>query len=242
MPRKPRMYLPGVPSHVVQRENDRQACFFEQENYLFYLDCVGQAYRRYEVALHAYVLMTNHVHLLMTPATEIGISRVMQLVGNRYVQYINKSYRRTGTLWEGRHKASLIDAERYLLTCYRYIELNPVRAGMVAHPGDYPWSSFRNHTMGQASALIQDHDVFYGLGSTVEERCYRYRELFRTCLNDGEIHDIRRSASYSMPLGDDRFKIQIESMLRRSVGYAARGRPSAERCSNMNPQQEKEFL
>ena len=135
------MYLPGVPSHVVQRGNDRQACFFEQENHLFYLDCLGQACRRYEVVLHAYVLMTNHVHLLMTPVTELGISRVMQLVGNRYVQYINKSYRRTGTLWEGRHKASLIDAERYLLTCYRYIELNPVRAGMVMHPGDYAWSS-----------------------------------------------------------------------------------------------------
>lgn len=221
--------MPGVPSHVAQRGNDRQACFFEQENYLFYLDCLGQACRRYEVVLHAYVLMTNHVHLLMTPRTELGISRVMQLVGNRYVQYINKIYRRTGTLWEGRHKASLIDAERYLLTCYRYIELNPVRAGMVAHPGDYPWSRYRHHRAGRISSLIDDHEVFLRLGPTTEERQYRYRELFRPSLDERDVHDVRRSVSYSMPLGDDRFKAQIESMLGRSVGQVARGRPAVKR-------------
>ena len=143
MPRKSRMYLPTIPCHVVSRGNNRDACFYADEDYLFYLECLGDACDKYAVALHAYVLMTNHVHLLLTPRDELGISRVMQSVGRRYVQYINYTYRRSGTLWEGRHKASLIDADRYLLACYRYIELNPVRANMVVDPADYRWSSYR---------------------------------------------------------------------------------------------------
>ena len=131
MPGKPGMYLPSIPGHVVQRGNDRDPSFFEEENYLSFLDCLKDACGRYDVAVHAYILMTNHIHLLMTPSTDSGISRVMQLLGNRYVQYINKKYRKTGTLWEGRHKASLIDAEQYLLTCYRYIEMNPVRVNVL---------------------------------------------------------------------------------------------------------------
>ena len=141
MPRKPRMYLPSVPCHVIQRGNNREASFFAHQDYLFYLNCLGEACNRYNVAVHAYVLMTNHVHLLMTPDDREGISRVMQSIGRRYVQYINKEYQRCGTLWESRHKASLVDAEQYLLTCYRYIELNPVVANMVKHPGVYAWSS-----------------------------------------------------------------------------------------------------
>ena len=130
------MYLAGVPAHVIQRGNNRDACFFHEDDYRFYRQCLAEACRRYGVDLHAYVLMTNHTHLLMTPACPEGISRVMQSLGRRFVQYMNKTYRRTGTLWESRHKASLVDAERYLLACYRYIELNPVRAGMVEHPAD----------------------------------------------------------------------------------------------------------
>ena len=137
MPRKPRMYLAGVPCHVVQRGNNRAACFFTDDDYAFYREVLADASRRYRVHVHAYVLMTNHVHLLLSPQTVDGVSRVMQSVGRRYVQYVNKRYRRCGTLWESRHKASLVDAERYLLACYRYIELNPVTASMVPHPGDY---------------------------------------------------------------------------------------------------------
>jgi len=128
MPRKPRMYIGGLPCHVIQRGNNRDACFYSDQDYQFYLYQLGEVCRRYSVQLHAYVLMTNHSHLLMTPKDEWGISRVMQSLGRCYVQYINKTYRRTGTLWEGRHKSSLVDADRYLLACYRYIELNPVRA------------------------------------------------------------------------------------------------------------------
>ncbi|MGI0034916.1 MAG: transposase [Nitrososphaera sp.] len=141
MPRKPRMYLAGQPCHVVQRGNNRCATFFDDVDYRHYVGCLKEATGCYRVSLHAYVLITNHVHLLMTPSDEFGVSRVMQSLGRRYVQYINHQFRRTGTLWEGRHKASLVQAEHYLLTCYRYIELNPVRAGMVSHPGEYRWST-----------------------------------------------------------------------------------------------------
>ncbi|WP_218190334.1 transposase [Pseudomonas sp. CC6-YY-74] len=141
MPRKQRMYLPGVPAHVVPRGNNRDACFFHEDDYRFYLAVLAEGLKRYRVALHAYVLMT--------PADETGISRVMQHVGRMYVLYINRTYQRTGTLWEGRHKASLVNAAEYLLSCYRYIELNPVRAGLVAAPEAYPWSSYRWHGWGR---------------------------------------------------------------------------------------------
>jgi len=137
MPRKPRMFIPGVPCHVIQRGNNRDVCFYCDDDYLFYLECLKSACKRYHVSVHAYILMTNHVHLLMQPEDEVGITRVMQSIGRRYVQYINRAYRRSGTLWEGRFKASIINAEEYLLACYRYIELNPVRANMVTHPANY---------------------------------------------------------------------------------------------------------
>jgi len=223
------MYLPGIPSHVVQRGNDRNPCFFEEENYVFFLNCLGNAARRYQVAIHAYVLMTNHVHLLMTPSTEIGISRVMQLLGNQYVQYINKRYRKTGTLWEGRHKSSLIDAERYLLTCYRYIELNPVRANMVAHPGDYPWSSYRHHASGIPSSIISDHEAYLRIAPASVDRMRSYRALFQYSLRDREIQEVRIATTFSMPLGGSRFTEQIEARLGRTIGHARSGRPGIDR-------------
>lgn len=149
MARQPRYVLPGQPQHVIQRGNNRDVIFVAEADYRFYLDKLKDACDRMGCEVHAYVLMTNHVHLLMTPYEENSLGRVMQSLGRRYVQYFNYRYRRTGTLWEGRYRATLIDAESYLLTCYRYIELNPVRAGMVSHPGDYPWSSYRSNALGQ---------------------------------------------------------------------------------------------
>jgi len=146
VPRKPRCYVAGVPCHIITRGNNRQACFFSEEDYEFYLECLRDACSRYKVSLHAYVLMTNHVHLLTTPNTADGVSRVMQSMGRRYVQRINFKHKRTGTLWEGRHKASLIEKENYLLVCYQYIELNSVRANIVAHPVEYRWSSYAENT------------------------------------------------------------------------------------------------
>ena len=141
MPGRARVYIPGFTYHIVQRGNNREACFFDKEGYMFYLDCLRQAMSRYGVKLHAYCLMTNHVHLLMTPEHSDSISRTMKVVCSRYAQFVNKQYNRSGTLWEGRHKASAVDSEQNLLKCYRYIELNPVTASMVDRPEEYPWSS-----------------------------------------------------------------------------------------------------
>jgi putative transposase len=143
MARLPRYTLPGQPQHVILRGNNRSIIFAADEDYRFFLDCLGDAATRHGCVIHAYVLMTNHVHLLITPEHEGSIGKALQSVGRRYVQYFNYTYQRTGTLWEGRYKATLIDSESYLLTCYRYIELNPVRADMVPHPRDYLWSSYR---------------------------------------------------------------------------------------------------
>jgi len=184
MPRKPRMYLAGVPCHVVQRGNNRDACFFTDDDYRFYLDVLADACRRYRVDVHAYVLMTNHVHLLLTPRAVDGVSRVMQSLGRRYVQYVNRTYRRCGTLWESRYKASLVDADRYLMALYRYIELNPVAAGMQSHPGDYPWSSFRCNAWGRLNHLICPHSLFLGLLSKIYGSS-EARVVF-------QVHDIKR--------------------------------------------------
>jgi len=225
MPRKPRMYIPGIPVHVVQRGNNREPCFFTDDDYHYYRQCLKKALSRYRLQCHAYCLMTNHVHLLLTPADETGISRLMSLAGKNYVMYINRTYRRSGTLWEGRHKSSLIDAERYLLCCYRYIELNPVRAGMVKKPEDYRWSSYGRHAWGKEDALISDHFLYQALGSTTTARQQAYRELFRIALPDEDVHDISHAWDCNYPLGNDRFKAIIEKTLQRSLGYDQRGRP-----------------
>jgi putative transposase len=225
MPRKPRFYLPGVPAHVVQRGNNRNACFFTEEDYLFYLECLDEGLRRYAVRLHAYVLMTNHVHLLLTPSDETGISRLLQHVGRLYVLYVNKTYRRSGTLWEGRHKASLVDAEHYLLACYRYIEMNPVAANIVNAPDEYRWSSCAWHAWGKPDQLIGDHELYDRLGHHAEARQFAYRELFRHRLSEKDIHTIRESLAYNYPLGNDRFREQVETALGRKVGEKQRGRP-----------------
>lgn len=225
MPRKPRMYLPEIPAHIVQRGNNREPCFFAEDDYQFYLDRLGKALKRYHVKCHAYVLMTNHVHLLLTPSDEIGISKVMSLLGQHYVQYINHTYRRSGTLWEGRHKASIVYADEYLLLCYRYIELNPARAAMVETPEDYPWSSYRHHAWHKTNPIINDHEYYLRLGQTEEERSYAYRELFKVELTERDVHTISHAFHYNYPLGNDRFKEKIEATLRRQVGYAKQGRP-----------------
>lgn len=226
MPRKQRMYLPGLPAHVVQRGNNRSACFFHDDDYRFFLAVLDEALRRHRVALHAYVLMTNHVHLLMTRADTDGISRVMQHVGRMYVLYINRNYRRTGTLWEGRHKASLVNAAEYLLMCYRYIELNPVRAGMVEVPEDYPWSSYRRNGWGEANSLVTDHPLYLALGKDGATRQLTYRQLFAGHLEPAALQVMQESLAHNYPLGNDRFRESIEQQLGHAVGHRDRGRPA----------------
>jgi putative transposase len=158
--RKPRHFLANVPCHIISRGNNHNVCFFADDEYIFYLKCLNDACLKYAVSVHAYVLMTKHIHLLMTSSELMSIPKIMQSVGRRYVQYINKTYRRICTLWEGRYKASIIDAEAYLLACCRYIELNPVRASMVEHPIDYPWSSYRVNAGKITRHQLVMHDIY----------------------------------------------------------------------------------
>ena len=225
MPRKPRMYLPGIPCHIIQRGNNREATFFAEQDYQYYLNCLLDASCRYRTKVHAYVLMTNHVHILATPENKESISLTMQSVGRLYVQYVNKEYQRTGTLWESRHKASLVDAENYLLVCSRYIELNPVAADMVRHPADYKWSSYRANALGESNSLLQHHEIYHRLGVDNHQRQQAYAGLFDHLIESEDIKLIRNAARCSMPTGDNRFKKQIEKTLNRKVGYAHRGRP-----------------
>ncbi|HKV97281.1 MAG TPA: transposase [Gammaproteobacteria bacterium] len=225
MPRKPRFYLPGIPVHVVQRGNDRQPVFFDDRDYARYLAWLRKGAEQCECAVHAYVLMTNHVHLLATPRHRVALSRMIQYVGRFYVSYVNREYGRSGTLWEGRHKGSLVSAMDYFLACSRYIELNPVRAGMVKAPEEYRWSSYRSNGLGQADGLLTPHELYLSLGRTAEERQYRYRELFRGALDTEQLDQIRAAVQTGTPLGNDRFKERIEQTLKRRVGHAKRGRP-----------------
>ena len=224
MPRRARMYVAALPYHLIQRGNNREACFIEPENYRCYLQLWRQLAARHGVAVHAYCLMTNHVHFLVTPATHTAVSRTMKEVGSRYAHYINKRYGRTGTLWEGRHRASLVQSERYLLTCMRYIELNPVRAALVSRPEEYRWSSYRANVWGESSWL-QAHGEYLRLGATSEARARAYRELFRTQLGEKDLHLIRNAAHYCQPVGDDRFAQQIAQRYGIRPGHMKRGRP-----------------
>jgi putative transposase len=224
MPRRPRINLLGHPQHVVQRGHNRAACFYADEDYLFYLHWLKEGMKKYGSDVHAYVLMTNHVHLLMTPKRPDSISRLMQSLNRRYAQYVNRIYRRSGSVWEGRFKASLIQAEEYLLTCYRYIELNPVRADMVNDPGEYRWSSYRWHGLGQANGLITDHALYVGLGMAGDERRTAYRALFCAHLDAEALDEIRTSAIRGLPLGSERFREQVEAALGRRIGMKRRGR------------------
>ncbi|MFC1664431.1 transposase [Pseudomonadota bacterium] len=226
MTRKPRFNLSGHPQHVVQRGINREPCFFEAEDYHFYLDCLDDACGRYACSVHAYVLMTNHIHLLITPEQTYALSWVMQSVGQRYVRYINRKYGRSGTLWEGRYKASLIDTETYLLICYRYLELNPVRAVMVDHPGEYRWSSYQYNAYGEGSPIVQVHAVYEALGSSANNRQWAYRELFRHHIDNEVIHDIRGALNQELVLGNKRFKDKIEKVTRRQTRPGKPGRPS----------------
>jgi putative transposase len=176
MPRRARITMAGMPVHLIQRGNNRHACFFADEDHFCYLHHVKELADKFDCWVHAYVLMTNHVHLLVTPDSAQGISLLMKHLGQRYVQYINRSYRRNGTLWEGRFRSCIVQSEAYLLRCQRYIELNPVRADMVSHPRDYPWSSYRANAEGQPSSLVSPHALFENLGRTAQERRAAYRE------------------------------------------------------------------
>ncbi len=225
MARLPRYNLPGQPQHIILRGNNRCVIFSAEEDYRFFLDCLRDAADRHGCAVHAYVLMTNHVHLLMTPERKDGISKALQSLGRRYVQYFNHTQERTGTLWEGRYKSTLIDSENYLLTCYRYIELNPVRARIVAHPRDYPWSSYAWHAEGKFDRLISDDVLYLGLGQKKTERQTAYRALFKAQVSETILAAIRDATNKGWALGNDRFMQKIAVAVGRRAAPLPRGRP-----------------
>lgn len=224
MPRLPRLNLPNVPQHVVQRGNNRQVTFISHQDYIVYLDKLKEYAKKYRVAIHSYVLMTNHVHLLMTPETQTGISQLMQSLGRYYVRYINKTYNRTGTLWEGRYKSTLVDSESYFLLVSRYIELNPVRADMVAHPAEYPWSSYQSNALYKEIKLLTEHSCYEELGKDSASRREAYRLLFNSHIPDLKLTEIRDATNKAWVLGNNIFKEQIEQQTGRRSSPEKRGR------------------
>ncbi len=223
MPRKPRFIIPGIPVHIVQRGHSRDPVFFEEADYRVYLEWLGEAAKKYECKIHAYVLMTNHVHLLVTPSDNTGVSRLIQSLSSYYVRYINKTYGRTGTLWEGRYKSSLVDCDNYFLVVSRYIEMNPIRANMVTHPSEYPWSSFRRNALGKSIKLITPHYCYQKLGKNNEERFLAYYSLFKHKIPDFTLAEIRDSINKTWVLGDNIFKSQIEEQTGRRANPLPRG-------------------
>lgn len=224
MPRRARLTLPNVPMHVIQRGNNRQDCFFAVHDYRFYLDCLQESAAKAGCAIHAYVLMTNHVHLLLSSANANGAGALMKALGQRYAQYVNRRYQRSGSLWEGRFRSCLVQEERYFLACQRYIELNPVRAAMVRQAGDYRWSSYRSNGLGEADALLDPHPAYLALGADGSSRRAAYLELFRDELPAGLVDTIRQATNGNFALGDTRFGDRIaEASGKRAVrGHAGR--------------------
>lgn len=232
MPRQPRYFIPNMPQHVVQRGVDRGAVFFKPRDYQLYRQCLRDAASQFECQIHAYVLMTNHTHLLITPLTRQSIPLLMQAMGRTYVQSLNRLYERSGTLWEGRYKASLIQDDRYLLSCHKYVELNPVRAGLVQRPAQYPYSSYARNAAGKTDDLITEHPIYQSLGKTQTLRLAAYRRLFADTIAPELLTLIRDTSNASQLLGDDRFKDQIERMLGRSVRAGQAGRPKKRRTQS----------
>jgi putative transposase len=224
MARLPRFVIPGQPQHVIQRGNNRQVIFHHAADYQFYLEKLTEAAHKHQCDIHAYVLMTNHVHLLVTPHIENGIGKMMQMIGRYYVQYFNYTYKRTGTLWEGRYKATLIDSEHYLLTCMRYIEMNPVRAqNMAQHPADYAWSSYHCNALGQNNPVITSRIEYKRLGMTDKDRQTAYRQLFRARIPEATIEAIREATNKAWVLGESRFKSKVAKQIVRALESSGHG-------------------
>ena len=225
MARLPRISPIGMPQHIVQRGNNRQICFGSEEDMACYVHWLAEYATEFKVDIHAWVLMTNHVHLLVTPMADKAVSSMMQALGRRYVRYFNRAYKRSGTLWEGRFRAGLVQAADYLLVCQRYIELNPVRARMVPHPANYHWSSYQFHALGKKINCLTPHELYLRLGDTEQSRLVAYKALFSEEFSDSTLRKIRQSLKHNYPLGDDRFRKQIEYAMGIKLGKCGPGRP-----------------
>jgi putative transposase len=225
MARLTRLCPVNIPQHIIQRGNNRQICFANEQDFEAYISWLKVYAKKYEVEVHAWVLMTNHVHLLCTPKKINAISQMMQSLGRCYVRYFNNAYQRTGTLWEGRFKACLVEEEAYLLQLYRYIELNPVRAGMVVNPADYYWSSYQINALGKVSTLCTPHSLYLALGSKKIDRHLNYQGLFDSPLTEGQLELIRRTVNKGIVLGNERFYSEVAVLTGRRLATGKCGRP-----------------
>lgn len=225
MARLPRYFVKGVPLHIILRGNNREPIFANDEDCQFFKENLIEAAKKHGLAVHAYVFMTNHIHVLASPANEESVPKTLQSVGRRYVQYFNFRYQRTGTLWEGRYRATIVEAETYLFECMRYIELNPVRAGMVRLPREHQWSSYLANAEGRIDALVIPHRLFKSLGSDDAARREAYRALVKTPLDASMLQAIRDSTNKGWAMGSGCFKDKIEALTDRRVAPLPKGRP-----------------
>ena len=225
MARLPRLTLPGFPHHLIQRGNNRQPIFAGMADYVLLLGLLAEYAKKFGVAVHAYVLMGNHFHLLATPSTADGLPQMMQAVGRSYVRYFNDMQGRSGTLWEGRYKSTLVQTDRYLLACMAYIDLNPVRAGMVADPRDYPWSSYGHYVGARTDKLLTPHPLWWALGNTPFAREVAYADLVHTGISVEQQRQLTQSALRGWALGDADFVADLQKKTERRVTKAAAGRP-----------------
>jgi putative transposase len=243
MARLPRLYVAGQTQHIIQRGHNGQVIFTDDDDYQLFTELLRNAVREYELAVHAYVLMPNHLHLLATPTHEQAAGLVMQSVGRRYVIHFNRKSKRKGSLWEGRYRSTLIESERYLFFCSRYVELNPVRAGLVSDPGDYRWSSYAHHVGIRPESrlslpppsltqpelrpnpLVTDHPLYWALGNTPFERQGRYRALFDQALTEDEINALRSATNKGWAFGSPAFLSQVQPMSNRRASPMPKGRP-----------------
>jgi putative transposase len=215
--------LSGVAVHAIQRGNNRAACFFTDKDRAFYLFHLARLLKRSECRLHAYCLMTNHVHLLLTPERLEGCALLMKGIGQLYAQYVNKTYARCGSLWQGRFKSCLVQSEQYVLACYRYLELNPVRAGLARRADEYAWSSYGANAKGEQCLMLTPHDEYLRLGRTAPERQAAYRDLF-ALVGHRELEEIRNATNSGYVLGTPAFKAALTRSLRRRVDKGIPGR------------------
>jgi putative transposase len=217
--------LSGIPVHVIQRGNNRQHCFYQVQDRDFYLFHLGRMLGKARCVLHAYCLMTNHVHLLLTTSSVEGCGYLMKHLGQLHTQYVNRNYGRTGSLWEGRFRSCLVQAEDYVLACYRYIEMNPVRANLVSHPAEYAWSSYRSNGGDVKNALITPHDEYQRLGNSSSERVKVYQRLVAQTLDSRRIDEIRTATNGNFALGGKPFRQQVSAALGRRAEAGSPGRP-----------------
>lgn len=225
MARLPRLTLPGYPHHVIQRGNNRQSIFLSAADYPVMRGLLEENARKFGVALHAYVLMGNHFHLLATPTSDGSLAQMMQAVGRAYVRYFNDRHGRSGTLWDGRYRSTVLQAESWLLACMAYLDLNPVRAGLVKDARDYPWSSHGHYVGMRTDKLLTPHPLFWQLGNTPFAREAAYAELVRAGITSAQQDALTRSSLGGWALGSDEFVADLQKSTERRVSKARPGRP-----------------